>query len=125
MKNILLPFALTFAVFNTGFNLGLMPNTGDRSALNLTDNSALAQDTGKWSSQQLGGAQKNCASAAMKSAGSKVTMKVANAYCECALGSASRRYEYADFAKNERKYTEQLTKEGVIKKCAQTAQAAK
>ncbi len=99
MKKILLPFA--FALF-----------TGSALALSLGFNreeatAQLVSQNFKWNSSQVTSTQKNCSASAIKSTNSKVSTKVANAYCECAIGNAAQRYEYSDFAKNEKKYTEQ------------------
>jgi hypothetical protein len=113
MKKIFLSFAL--ALF-----------TGSALALNLGFNreEVAAQSTdqrSKWNSSQLIDAQKNCSESAIKSTDGKVSEKMANAYCQCAIGTSSQRYEYGDFAKNEIEYTEQMLKDGVIAKCAESA----
>jgi hypothetical protein len=118
MRKILLSLSIaTVTSFALAINLGF--NQQDANAQTST------QKSSKWTSLQLLGAQKNCSDSAIKATKSKFTVKVADAYCACALGTAARRYEYLDFAKNEQKYTDLMTKEGVIGNCAKSAQEKK
>ena len=85
-----------------------------------------AQSPIKWNNQQVRSVNKNCTNAmvseAKKSGKSKINAKVADSYCSCVFNDAARRFEFLDFVKNERKYTNQLVKEGTINKCLDSAQ---
>jgi hypothetical protein len=74
----------------------------------------------KWNPSQLTATQKVCVSSALR-ANPKATNKQADYYCKCTLEKAASKWAYSDFATNEKKYTQELSTNGTIAKCAKEA----
>jgi hypothetical protein len=95
----------------------------------LSQTVALAQSSNQpitWTKNQLSIVKKNCVKAMtdeFKKNNQKISAKFVIDYCDCVIEIAAQRYEIKDFGKNEQKYVEKFTKEGVIKKCLETAQS--
>lgn len=71
----------------------------------------------QWTPNQLAATEKACVMSALE-ANPKATNAQAVYFCKCTIEEAATKWAYADFARNEEQYTQQLGNEGVIGRCA-------
>jgi hypothetical protein len=117
MRKIFLSLSLaTFTSLAIGINFGFARDI------------ASAQSSPEVKKEAIDIAHKVCAEGiqeTLKKAERTLPQKSVKDYCQCGVEAITSRYGFEDFAKNEKKYTEQLIKDGAFDKCFKFLQPTK